>query len=72
MKFDLVTCTPIGFGSSNQTVSNVEKNTKEDAISYFNNQFPNLCLDKTGYCKHNTITICVAEVFDSFATNNRK
>lgn len=62
MKYGLVMCKPVGFGSSNETVDEVVADDKEKAISYFNKKYPNLNLDKNGYHKYGTTTITIAEI----------
>jgi hypothetical protein len=59
MKYGLVICTPVGFGSSKETIDEVIKDTKQEAITYFNTKYPNLSLDSNGCRKDKEITIIV-------------
>lgn len=62
MKYFLLELFPAGnFTSGNRVISQIEKDTKDEAILLFQKVYPELGLDKDGYAKKDELTYCLAK-----------
>ena len=68
-RYALLMLFPMGaFSSGNKVISETELSHREDAIAYFNSEYPLLGLNHLGYaCGPSSVSYCVAEFYYPFS-----
>lgn len=72
-RYALLRLFPAGnFQSGNQVMAETQPMTRDEAVLYFQNQFPLIPLNCDGYCKVGIESFCIAECYDPLASSTQK
>lgn len=70
-RFVLLECYPVGFGSANNCLLEVEAINEQEAIALIQPRL-SVKLDSNGYAKVGSVTYTIGELFDPYQSNNKR